>query len=144
MTRKVMIAVDGSECANQAALKGFELARQLDASIALIYVIDKGKSLGNIEAGTFPMEALEAMEKEAMEAVQAIQAKAKGLRTELFTPEGDPKRDILNTAMDWGADMIIVGSRGHSALEKLILGSVSEYLLHHSTIPVMVVPSLTS
>ncbi|MBK7100027.1 MAG: universal stress protein [Sphingobacteriales bacterium] len=43
-------------------------------------------------------------------------------------------------AKDWEADLIVMGTHGRTGLSYLILGSVSEYVIKHSAVPVMVVP----
>ncbi len=53
--------------------------------------------------------------------------------------KGDPAAEIVNAAREAGADMIIVGSRGRGQIGGLILGSVSERVLHAAHIPVLVV-----
>jgi nucleotide-binding universal stress UspA family protein len=52
---------------------------------------------------------------------------------------GSPVDAILDLGEEIGADLLVVGSRGHGTLERLILGSVSEGVVHHSTRPVLVV-----
>lgn len=48
--KKILIAVDTSEYSMKAAKKGLELAHQLGAKVALLFVVDSSKSLGNIDA----------------------------------------------------------------------------------------------
>lgn len=52
---------------------------------------------------------------------------------------GVPAEELLRAAAD--ADMIVVGSRGAGGFEKLLLGSVSSYAVHHGDCPVVVIPS---
>ena len=54
--------------------------------------------------------------------------------------EGTPQKEIISKAIKWNADIIIVGTHGRTGLEHLLLGSVAEYIVRHSPIPVMVVP----
>jgi nucleotide-binding universal stress UspA family protein len=56
-------------------------------------------------------------------------------------PEGRPTEDILKTAETWGADLIVTGTNGRTGFMHLLLGSVAEYLMRHSKLPVMGVPS---
>jgi len=58
-----------------------------------------------------------------------------------FMPEGHPTKDILKTAEIWEADLIVMGTHGRTGLLHLLVGSVAEYIVRHSKIPVMVVPS---
>lgn len=54
--------------------------------------------------------------------------------------QGDPARTILDEADRLEVDLVVVGKRRHGALERFLLGSVSESVMHHSTRPVLVVP----
>lgn len=55
------------------------------------------------------------------------------------TPEAFPKNEIINTAKEWEADLIVMGTHGRTGLTSLLLGSVAEYVIRHSNILVMVV-----
>jgi nucleotide-binding universal stress UspA family protein len=52
---------------------------------------------------------------------------------------GDPALQLEQGAEENGADLVVVGARGHSAAHRLLLGSVSTRLLHHARRPVLVV-----
>jgi nucleotide-binding universal stress UspA family protein len=56
----------------------------------------------------------------------------------VVTPEGPPARALLDEAV--GADLLVVGTRGHGGFAGLLLGSVSKECVHHATCPVVVVP----
>jgi nucleotide-binding universal stress UspA family protein len=58
--------------------------------------------------------------------------------THAITSTEDPRQAIVGTAEDWGANLIVVGARGLSTLERLLLGSVSRAVVHLSKIPVWV------
>ncbi|KAJ8301510.1 hypothetical protein KUTeg_020497 [Tegillarca granosa] len=51
-----------------------------------------------------------------------------------------PGEGILNVAADVKADYVVVGCRGRGKLRRTFLGSVSDYLMHHSTVPVLICP----
>lgn len=51
---------------------------------------------------------------------------------------GDPGHRIVTAAAEGGADFIVVGSRGMGTIRRTLLGSVSDYLVHHSNIPVFI------
>jgi hypothetical protein len=56
-----------------------------------------------------------------------------------FTPIGLPKEEILNTAKEWQADLIVMGTHGRTGLLHLVMGSVAEHIVRHATVPVLVV-----
>ena len=52
---------------------------------------------------------------------------------------GSPGQEIVSQARRGGFDQVVMGNRGHSAIKELLLGSVSEYVLHHAQCPVTIV-----
>lgn len=139
---KILIAVDSSEFSMKAAKKGLELAHQLNAKTALLYVVDKSKAMGNVDAGIMPQEALIVLKKEAEQTLDELAALYNGNEIMKFMPAGiHPEDDIIKTAENWEADLIVIGTHGRTGFQHLLMGSVAEHIVRHSKIPVMVVPS---
>jgi nucleotide-binding universal stress UspA family protein len=136
--KKILIAADNSEQALWAAHKGFELAGQLNAECGLIYVIDKAKSLGNIDAGIMPEDAQRALNNEADRVIDSL-LKQCSTRLTVFKPEGSPVEEVIAVSRSWAADLIVIGTHARTGLRHLLLGSVAEHLIRHSAIPVLVV-----
>ena len=136
---KILIAVDSSEFSMKAAKKGLELAHQLGAKAALIYVVETSKTLGNIDAGITHDQALIVLKKEAEQTLDELEKMYNGNELMKFMPEGKPEEDILKTAENWKADLLVLGTHGRTGLKHLFMGSVAERILRHSVIPVMVV-----
>ncbi len=63
----------------------------------------------------------------------------KDVNVEIDCQVGYPSRNICQRAQDWGADLIVIGRRGHRGLSELLLGSVSNYVVHHATCNVLIV-----
>lgn len=138
---KILIAVDSSEFSMQAAKKGLDLAHQLNAETALLYVVDTSKAIGNIDAGILPDQAMIVLKKEVEQTLDELATMYNGTSILKFMPEGHPTKEILKTAEVWDADLIVMGTHGRTGLVHLLVGSVAEYVVRHSKIPVMVVPS---
>jgi nucleotide-binding universal stress UspA family protein len=138
---KILIGVDSSEYSLKAAKKGLDLAHQLKAKAALVFVVDVSKALGNIDAGILPEQALIVLKKEAEQTLDELASMYNGKELIKFMPEGRPDKDILKTAENWEADLIVLGTHGRTGLMHLLVGSIAEYVVRHSKIPVMVVPS---
>lgn len=55
-------------------------------------------------------------------------------------PEGFPKEEILNTAKEWEADVIVMGTHGRTGLSHFFQGSIAEHVVRHARVPVLVIP----
>jgi nucleotide-binding universal stress UspA family protein len=62
-----------------------------------------------------------------------------GRPVERLVSEGDPAREIVRIAEDRDVDLVVLGARDLGTLERLLLGSVSEAVLHHAARPVLIV-----
>lgn len=62
-----------------------------------------------------------------------------GVSTEVSVKEGDPSHYICKLAQDWAADLVVVGRRGRTGLTEIVMGSVSNYVVHHAPCAVLVV-----
>ena len=139
---KILIAVDSSEYAVNAAKKGFELAQETNAAVALVFVVDAAKAIGNVDAGILPMEAEDMLRKEAQQTIDQLSDLSHDpSRLSKLMPEGNPQDEILQTADDWGADLIVMGTHGRTGLVHFLVGSIAESVVRHAKIPVMVVPT---
>ena len=139
--KNILIAVDSSEYSIAAAKKGFDLAEQLRAKVALLYVIDTSKALGNVEVGILPEEALLILKREAEQTLNSLVTLYSGISLVELMPQGHPKQEIIKTTKIWEADLLVMGTHGRTGLLNLLMGSVAEYVMKHSEIPVLVVPS---
>ena len=138
--RRILIAVDSGEFAMAAAHRGLEMARELKAQAALLFVVERSKAMGNVDAGITPNEALIVLKKEAEMTLDQLALMYGGERILKFMPEGDPAVDIVRMAETWEADLLVIGTHARTGLSRLLLGSVAEQVVRHSPIPVMVVP----
>lgn len=141
--KKVLIAVDNSSNSLEAAKTGFDMARNFNAEVALIYVTEY---VVPVSVGD-PIEPLQSSEmfdsnKELAQktVTNIIHRFAEGLRVKQFLPDGDIQDEIFRTAEKWNADILIVSTHGRTGLGHLLLGSIAESLIRNSKIPVLVVP----
>ena len=137
---RILISVDNHENSLTVARKGIELARRLDAKAALLFVLDKSKAMGNIEANIMPEQAMIVLKKEAQQTLDQLSEMYDYKNIVKFMPEGHPAEDIIKTALNWEADLIIVGTHGKKGIAKLLSSHVSDYVLHHAKVPVMLIP----
>jgi nucleotide-binding universal stress UspA family protein len=141
LQRRILIATDGSETANEAAAFGMEMVGCSGAKIYAIYVIDttpyRSVSLDKI----WSTEILDEFERVGHEATSYVEriGKSVGVEVESRVLKGHPAEKIINFAEDNNIDMIIIGSLGKGGYERFVLGSVSEKVVNHAKVPVLVV-----
>lgn len=86
-------------------------------------------------------QAWEAQIEEAKQWLQefSLKAEQQGIQTTFEAELGNPGPQVCEWAKDWHADLIIVGRHGHTRLKELLLGSVSNHIVHHAPCSVLVV-----
>ncbi|AAK42888.1 universal stress protein [Saccharolobus solfataricus] len=137
--KRILVGYDGSENAERALDFAIELASKFSARLFVVEVIDL--TLFYNTGILPPLEATKSLEERAKKDVKrAIEkAKSKGVNAEGITVEGDPANSILQFATDNQIDVIVIGSRGLSKVQRIFLGSVSNKIVQESKVPVVVV-----
>lgn len=127
------------------ALENYKLS--FGDSIHVISIVDVGTSTGVDLYGSF-VHSLENAEHAAADAAEEIVKDAasmlrkfEGLTITAEVMYGPPESRILEAVRDRQADLVIVGSHGKNLLERLLLGSVSDSVVHHCDCPVLVIRS---
>jgi nucleotide-binding universal stress UspA family protein len=138
---RILIATDGSKTAENAAVLGIKFARQYGAKVYAVYVINITAYEAILIDEAWATEECVACEKTGHRATSSVEEKAKfaGLEAESTILKGDPAEKILDFADEHDVDMIVVGSLGKSGIERFALGSVSEKVVRHAKVPVLVV-----
>ncbi|MBE2900449.1 universal stress protein [Methanothermobacter thermautotrophicus] len=144
MYRKVLLATDGSECSMHAARYAIETAAQNQAEL-LALTVTETYPLKNLPVEELTRKVTELFRKESEEALQKVEDLAVSLDTPVkirkIMVDGSPAETILKVADEENVDLIVVGASGKHALERFLLGSVSEKVVRHSRVPVLVVHS---
>jgi len=135
---KILVPTDGSEYAFYAAAHAVYLAKGLGAKVYALNVINTALAF---HAGIHYAESKAEMESAGREAVQMIKSLCdeNGVECECMIVEGQPKVAIVDVADKIGADCIVIGSIGMSALERVLIGSVSDSVLRQAKCPVLMV-----
>lgn len=137
----VLLATDGSTPARDALDQAAALARAEGATLHVLSVVDEGDldlfSSGELTAvdellrGAAEDAVVDAAERAADAGVDAVRAVRVGI----------PHREIVDHAVDVGADVVVVGSHGRRGLSRALLGSVAARVVRGSPVPVLVVPA---
>jgi nucleotide-binding universal stress UspA family protein len=139
MFKEIVWSTDGSEYAQRALPYVKGLAREGGATITIVHVVERIEGAGAVG---LPRRA---DEPELQARLQKLTAELseEGFGASLII-RGDvgtrPAHEVVEVAQEVGADLIVVGSRGLSAIGGLLLGSVAHRLLHIAPCPVLVVP----
>lgn len=146
---KVLIATDGSEFSNEAIKKCCRIINKTDnLEIKVISVYERVPLIGTepfAVSAEYINDMGKAMKKEAEDyAKQAVKIINKSLTDcsfELTTKVemGIPEQEILETAREWNADLIAVGSHGRGFWGRTMIGSTSDAIVHNAHCPVLVV-----
>lgn len=130
------------------------LAKQFGAKVHIVYVLEPlGEFAHSLIDNYVPTEVQERLHKEGYaEARQKLQARldksckedlgidSKVVMSEVRIVEGRPATVILDEAKRIGADLIVLGSHGHTALDEMLIGSVARKVTLKATVPVLLVP----
>lgn len=148
---KFLIAIDGSQASENALAKALSFAAPLEAEIVLLTVVEPLSSyvpevmlptgdwvgwrgLPDVELERKILNAGQTLLQKAEDTCEALHMKN---RTRLEM--GQPRDVICFVAKEESPDIVILGSRGLGSVERLMLGSVSDYVVHHCASPVLVV-----
>ena len=144
MFKHILISTDGSAASIKAAKAGIALAKALGAKVTVYSAIESMQPI-YMEGYAFDEKVLDAIETNAHEAGQkrvgAIEKLAKAARVpfaSLVAKANTPYEGIINAAKKQKCDVIFMASHGRRGLAKLIMGSVTQKVLMHATIPVVV------
>lgn len=121
MFKHVLVAVDGSEAGQAAFETAVELSKELRASLTALHV-------GDASNGALPW--LEDFRK---------RGDAKGVQTEVLVREGAASEVIREATETMRWDVLVIGTHGRQGVQRMMLGSVAQDVLHRSNIPVLIV-----
>jgi nucleotide-binding universal stress UspA family protein len=136
--KTILVPTDGSDYSYYAAEHAAYLAKSLGSKIYILNVVDTGLAF---HAGIHMSESKVEMESSAKEATDKIKAlcDANGVVCEEAVVKGKPASAIVDFATKIGADCIVIGSIGVSAIEEVFVGSVSKSVLKSAKCPVLLV-----
>jgi nucleotide-binding universal stress UspA family protein len=142
--RKLLFPTDFSPAADQAlGAANLILAGSEDAEIILVHTYHIASTvvpLGGFGKGTSPNFVGNAHQLAAQATEPSVEAlRSKGFRVEVVIERGDPAQIVTDLAAERDVDVIVMGTRGHSKLRQLLLGSTAERIVEHAPCPVLTV-----
>ena len=147
MISRILVPSDGSKTAQTAAAFAVNLARQLNASIIVLSVIDQRSMIAQTASlSQSARHTIEPLEDYLQEAAEGYAGEIKkmcdksGVAATISIKKGHPVEVIVKEAKRSKANLIVIGSHGRSALSATVLGSVSYGVIHNDkSIPVLLV-----
>ena len=142
MFEKILVCLDGSRFAEQILPYATEVALQFGSRVILLEAtIPPGAAVEPL-TGYYHATPLEKIQREEDEAQvylkrMAQRLRKKGLKVSCLTVPGDPGETILRIAEENNAELIVLSTHGRSGLKRLVFGSVTEFVLKHSSLPIL-------
>ena len=151
--KKVLIALDYDHTAQKVAEKGFSLAKTMKAEVVLLHVFMDEAYYSTLEYSPIigfsgfsgedfsNLISTEGMKKASNYFLDKIKDHLGDNSILVMVEEGDFAEVILKTARHIQADIIVMGSHSRRWLEKILIGSVTEKVLHRTSIPLFIIPT---
>jgi nucleotide-binding universal stress UspA family protein len=145
MYKRILVATDGSKLSNAAVAHAIGLANITGAEVVALKVVPRYPQTyfeGGVALAAAEVERIEKQwQDEALEAVNAV--KAAGQKVEVKVKPVTVKSDLIAEAIIAAAkrnkvDLIVMASHGRKGIKRLLLGSETQQVLTHSTVPVLV------
>ena len=142
---KILLAVDGSKHSDTAMQTLISKIRKEDAEVLVVQVVEPRifSTPPQMAAGYEP-ELAEIMKELFKQAQQTVDRTAATLKTAGFNAKGrvveeETRTGILDTAAEWHADLIVLGSHGRKGLQRFLLGSVADSVARSAYCSVLIV-----
>jgi nucleotide-binding universal stress UspA family protein len=136
MFKHILVAIDGSTYTDEALPSAVEVARKFDSEVLVLHVSEHDRGRAVVFSTETPAAAT-AMVADAVRKVRDAGITATGQLCDVAA--GHVAKAIIETAEANGSDLIVMGSRGLSDVQALMLGSVSHKIMEKAGVPVLVV-----
>ena len=151
--KRVLIALDYDPTAQKVAEVGFTMAKSMNAEVILLHVITDpvfystaGYSpvmgfTGYMDMAPVQFESIDGLKNASLQFLEKSKHHLGDKTIRTLVKEGDFADAILETAQELKAEIIVIGSHSRKWLENIVMGSVTEKVLHNTSIPLFIVPT---
>jgi len=138
----ILVAIDGSDASERAIVRAVDEAKVWNTKLNAVYVVETGlfSSLPSDNTVEIMYRVLETEGNSVLEKAKQYAAE-KGIILTSHMKQGHAGSEIITLAEREKNDLIVVGSHGKSNADRLLIGSVSTYIVAHSSVTTMVVRS---
>lgn len=129
--KKILVPVDGSELSYRAFREAVSIANRNKSELIVLNVLDDFVRFGNPDTS---IKLYDDMREDALGVLDSYRDEAEKLGVENVTPEiikGDARYGIVEFAEENNIDLVVVGATGKGAIERAMMGSVSEYVVRN-------------
>ena len=137
--KKILIALDYDPVAERIAEKGYELGEAFYYTSQNYSPIMGYEGFNNLNV--LPAIDIEALRKAAIDFLNSSKRHLGDENIQTIIKDGDFADSILEAANEVAANLIVMGSHGRRGLDRMLLGSVAEQVLHKTTIPLFIIPT---
>lgn len=146
MYSRILVPIDSSKTAARGLREAIRLAKDQNAVLRVVHVVDKMAIIGVTESGMNPRPVLAKLARSGRAVLDEARRNARKLGVEVETVLHEPvtKRvadEVLREAKRWKADLIVMGTHGRRGVQRLVLGSDAEQVVRQAEIPVLLVQS---
>jgi nucleotide-binding universal stress UspA family protein len=145
--RRILVPVDFSDVTDAVIDAAVRLAQAFKSSLCIVHVVPEEPDFVGYEPGPQSVRDAEAdalqTKHQRLEAIKDSLA-GRGLDVEALLVQGPTLEKLLEKASQLDANLVIMGSHGHTALYELLVGSITEGVLRRAPCPVLIVPSRES
>lgn len=138
--KKILVPVDGSGTADNALRYGVEMAKTYEARLFVTVVADIGEAAYPLMQVNLDRNGFASVKEKAEAVMERVK---KQIPQDVnFTPiicTGVPGNVITSLVDEEGIDLVIMGNSGKGSLSSFIMGSVSQYVIHHVKVPVLII-----
>lgn len=139
MLKKIAVALDGSKSSEKALTTAIEMGKALSASLTLVSVAPLHVFPAGTAAAVPVIHDAEVKYHEELLARLKDQVTLAGLPVTTVLLDGFVAEEILRYLDEHPVDLLIMGARGLSAGQRFFLGSISDAVVHHAKLPVLIV-----
>lgn len=141
---KILLPIDDSKFSEAAIRAVIAQAHSKDTQVRVLHVVEPPSLLVARDMGGYNSTLEEVWDEETKQAEVLVAKAAETLRAHGITvttavKQGEPKSLILDTSAEWHADLIVLGSHGRKALDRFLMGSVSDATARHARCSVEIV-----
>lgn len=141
MFKRILIPTDGTEFGRSALEQGLEVARLMGSEVTILYALENPYELMPAYSAEPPEQIEQEMEQYRRESERTLAqikeiATAQGVRARAVLVEDSPVPAILEAAKEH--DLVVMATHGRKGIERVLMGSVTDKILHNCSTPVLV------